>query len=99
MPKFKLTNLLKDFVTKYWDLLYKIIFNIFCEEISQEFGLFIDLKKMLKMSSFRLHASPEAMAPLGSSTGDNPLIQSRPHTILHSSHIMATEQQSRYEPC
>jgi len=42
------------------------------------------------MSSFCLHASPEALVLLGKSIVDNPLINSRPHTRLHSSHIMAS---------
>jgi len=53
---------------------------------------------MFKMSSFYLHASPEALTPLGNSIVDNHLIQSRPHTSLHSSNIMASEP-SRFEPC
>src|SRR6218665_786786 len=54
---------------------------------------------MFKMSSFCLHASPEALALLGNSTVDNPLIiHSRPHTRLHPSYIMASEQ-SRFESC
>ena len=39
------------------------------------------------MSSFCLHASPEALAPLANSIVENPLIHSWPHTRLHSSHI------------
>jgi len=44
---------------------------------------------MFKMSNFCLQASPDSLAPLGNS---NPLIHSRPHTRLHSSHIMVSEQ-------
>ena len=42
------------------------------------------------MSSFCLHASLEALAPLGNSIVNNPLIQSHPHTRLHPSHSMAS---------
>jgi len=48
------------------------------------------------MSSLCLHAIPEALAPLGNSIVDNPSTHSRPHTRLHSSHIMVFEQ-SRFE--
>jgi len=33
----------------------------------------------------------QALAPLGNSIVDNPLIQRRPHTRLQSSHILAYE--------
>jgi len=52
---------------------------------------------MFKLSSVCLHASPQALAPLGLRV-NNPLIQSRPHYRLYSSNIMASEQ-SRFESC
>jgi len=51
---------------------------------------------MFKMPSLCLHASPEALTPLGNRFVDNPPIHSSPHTRLHSSHITAYEQ-SRFE--
>src|SRR6218665_890305 len=81
----------------YAYFLHEIIFNIFCQEIFQWFFCFlIELKKMFKMSSFRLDEALEVLAPLGHSIVDNPLIQIHPHTRLHSSHMMASKQ-SRFE--
>jgi len=45
-----------------------------------------------------LPTSPDSLAPLGNNIVDNPLIQSRPHTRLLSSHIMASKQ-SRFVSC
>ena len=69
---------------------------IFFEELSQ--GLlfaYLSIFKMYKMS-FCLHASPEALTPFGNSMADNPLINGRPLTRLHSFYIMASER-SRFE--
>jgi len=58
---------------------------------------------MFKMSSFCLHARPEALALLCNAATALLIIlwliiHSRPHTRLHPSHIMASEQ-SRFESC
>src|SRR6218665_293610 len=101
LPKFKFTKLFLDFVTKYAYLLHEIIFNIFVKKFLNSFCFLIELKKMLKMSTFWLHASPEALVPLDNSSVDDILIQSRPHARLvtfHSSLIMASEL-LRFESC
>src|SRR6218665_1849255 len=94
-PKFKFTKLFLDFVTKYAYFLHEIIFNIFVKTFLISFFI-IDLKEMFKMFSCCLHASPEALTPFGNSMADNPLINGRPLTRLHSFYIMASER-SRFE--
>jgi len=58
---------------------------------------------MFEMSSFCLHASPEALALLCNAATSLLIIlwliiHSRPDNRLHSSHIMASER-SRFESC
>ena len=60
--------------------------------------VFLFNKRRCSKSVLLLLVPKEALVPLGNSIVDNPVIQSRPHTRLHSSHIVASEQ-SRFESC
>src|SRR6218665_204536 len=84
LPKFKFTELLLNFVTKYAYFSHEIIFYIIVKKFLSSFCFLIELKKMFKLSSFCLYSSPEGLAPLGNSIADNPLIHSRPYTRLDS---------------
>src|SRR6218665_2545658 len=68
LPKFEFTNFLKILLTKFAYFLHEIIFNIFVKKFFRSFvcliintATFAYLKKMFKMSSFCLHASPEEL--------------------------------------